>query len=157
MLHFKTLNQPNFLLLCPRWVISTLDVSRGQIRNPWGRKTINRAFIHDPTTFGYLVMIYSRDGWRPSWILPIWWPQVAPRLAPSKNEKSMCCSTCGPNLVLVDKSAQLIPKSLDYTGIVPRAFWHCQEPLLPALNCLPWAVRSAAHVTGTSETCIWIA
>ena len=84
--------------------------NRVQIWNRWGQKHIKRAITHDPTTFGYEVMTKYNIGWRPYWILRLWRPQWPPALALSKNEFSMVWSTCVPNVMLVDKSAQYHPK-----------------------------------------------
>ena len=84
--------------------------NRVQIWNRWGQKHIKRAITHDPTTFGYEVMTKYNIGWRPYWILWLWRPQWPPALALSKNEFSMVWSTCVPNFMLVDKSAQYHPK-----------------------------------------------
>ena len=73
-------------------------------------KNIKRAITHDPTTFGYEVMTKYNIGWRPYWILRLWRPQWPPALALSTNEFSMVWSTCVPNFMLVDKSAQYHPK-----------------------------------------------
>ena len=89
--------------------------NRVQIWIPLGQKHIERAIMHDPTTFGYEVMTKSNIGWRPYWILRLWRRQWAPALAPSKNEFSVFWSTSVPNFMLVDKCAQKIPKLLHYT------------------------------------------
>ena len=59
-------------------------------------------------TFGYKVRIESNSGKWPSWIRQIWWLQWAPASAP-KNEFRIFCSTCMPDFMLVDKSAQFFP------------------------------------------------
>ena len=83
-------------MLCQNWV---------QIWNPLGKKSTKRAIINDPVTYGYKVMVESNSGKRPSWI----WRISA--LAPSKNEFSMFWPTSVPNFMLVDKSAQYLPKN----------------------------------------------
>ena len=67
-----------------------------------------RSVIHGCTTFGSQVMTAAYSGRRPSWICPIWPPQLERSLAPSRNWRVVVISTPGPKLVLVERFEQLM-------------------------------------------------